>query len=137
MRSRDGNQTSLRAICSVIFFLNSFALYADEYLISYRYMVKDMILHNDSLFVSKAMKACKGTPQNTIEFLDKNSNDFKELIKNNSLEFIDFIHKIGLNIDHKERTSNAMNSSVTILTLKTTCFKVDFNDNFARITHIK
>ena len=137
MRSRDGNQTSLRAICSIIFLLNSFALNANEYLISYRYMVKDMMIYNDTFLISKAMKHCQGTPQSFIELPDHDSTNLNEVIKSNSLEFMDFIHKIGLDIEHKEKTINAQNTSTTILTLKTTCFKVDFNDNFAKITHLK
>ena len=136
MRSRDGNQFGSFAICSIILF-NSLALHASEYLISYRYVVKDMILYNDSLHVSKAMKQCKGEPQNSIEFPDKNSSDLNEVIKNNSIEFMNFIHKVGLDVEHKETTLDAQNSSTTILTLKTTCFKVDFNDNFAKITALK
>lgn len=136
MRSRDGNQTRLLTICSIIFF-NSLSLLGSEYLISYRYVVKDMTLYNDSFKVSRAMKHCKGKPQDSIELLDKDSRDLNEIIKNNSIEFMKFIHKIGLDVDHKEITKNAKNSSTTTLTLKTTCFKVDFNDTFARITHLK
>ncbi|MFT5660139.1 MAG: hypothetical protein ACI9TV_000779 [Sulfurimonas sp.] len=136
MRSRDGNKTRLLAICSIIFF-NSLSLGASEYLISYRYVVKDMLLYDDSLKVSHAMKHCIGKAQSSIELPDKHSNDLNEVIKNNSIEFMNFIHKIGLDVDHKETTTNAQNTSTTILTLKTTCFKVDFNDNFARIIHLK
>ena len=136
MRSRDGNQTRLFSVLSIIFFY-SLSLSASEYLISYRYVVKDMILYNDSFAVSRAMKQCKGKPQNSIELPDEDSNDLNEVITNNAEAFMDFIQKIGLDVEHKETTINAQNSSTTILTLKTTCFKVDFNDNFARITHIK
>ena len=136
MRSRDGNQTRLLAICSIIFF-SSLALNASEYLISYRYVVKDMIVYNDSLQVSRAMKHCSGKPQNFIELSSQGDDELKDVIKNNSFEFMDFIHKIGLDVEHKETTLNAQNSSTTILTLKTTCFKVDFNDNFAKITALK
>ena len=136
MRSRDGNKTRLLSICSIIF-LSSLSLGASEYLISYRYVVKDMTLYNDSLQVSRAMRKCDGKPQNYIEFYDKDSTDLNGIIEQNSIEFMDFIEKIGLNVEHKETTINAQNSSTTILTLKTTCFKVDFNDNLARITHLK
>ncbi|WP_415249438.1 hypothetical protein [Sulfurimonas sp.] len=96
-----------------------------------------MLLYDDSLKVSHAMKHCIGKAQSSIELPDKHSNDLNEVIKNNSIEFMNFIHKIGLDVDHKETTTNAQNTSTTILTLKTTCFKVDFNDNFARIIHLK
>ncbi|MBC8236676.1 MAG: hypothetical protein H8E76_00445 [Helicobacteraceae bacterium] len=136
MRSRNGNSSSLLAICSVIYF-SSLALHAGEYLVSYRYVVKDMILFNDSLQVSHAMKKCSGTPDKSIEFIDNDSENLNEILKNNSFEFTNFIHTLGLEVNHKETTINAQNSSTTILTLKTTCFKVDFNDNFARITALK
>ena len=136
MRSRNGNSSSLLAICSVIYF-SSLALHAGEYLVSYRYVVKDMILFNDSLQVSHAMKKCSGTPDKSIEFVDNDSENLNEILKNNSFEFTNFIHTLGLEVNHKETTINAQNSSTTILTLKTTCFKVDFNDNFARITALK
>lgn len=136
MRSRNGNSSSLLAICSVIYF-SSLALHASEYLVSYRYVVKDMILFNDSLQISHTMKKCHGKPDKFIELVDNESKDLKQIIKNNSFEFISFIHSLGLDVNHKERTINAQNSSVTILTLKTTCFKVDFNDSLARITALK
>ena len=136
MRSRDGNQTRLLAICSIIFF-NSLSLWATEYLISYRYVVKDMILYNDSFQISHAMKQCEGKAQNSIFLESKNNDSLEEIIKNNSMKFTDFLHKIGLHVEHKEKILKAQNTSTTVVTLKTACFKVDFNDNLARITHLK
>ena len=136
MRSRNGNSFSLFAICSVIC-LSSLALHAGEYLVSYRYVVKDMILFNDSLQISHAMKKCDGKPDKFIELVDNESEDLTQIIKNNSFEFTNFIHTLGIDVKHKETTINAQNSSTTILTLKTRCFKVDFNDNLARITALK
>ena len=136
MRSRDGNNYYSLAICSIILF-NSLVLNASEYLISYRYVVKDAILYNESLQISHAMKDCVGKPTSFIEFPHDESDNLIQIIDNNSQKFIDFIHKIGLSVEHKESTINAQNSSTTILTLKTTCFKVDFNDYFARISLLK
>ena len=136
MRSRNGNSSRLLAICSIICF-SSLAVHAGEYLVSYRYVVKDMILFNDSLQISRAMKKCHGKPDKFIELADDESEDLKQIIKNNSFEFTNFIHRLGLDVNHKETTINAQNSSTTILTLKTRCFKVDFNDNLARITALK
>jgi hypothetical protein len=136
MRSRNGNSFSLFAICSVIC-LSSLALHAGEYLVSYRYVVKDMILFNDSLQISHAMKKCDGKPDKFIELVDNESEDLTQIIKNNSFEFTNFIHTLGLDVKHNETTINAHNSSTTILTLKTTCFKVDFNDSLAKITALK
>lgn len=136
MRSRDGNNYRSLAICSLILF-NSLVLNASEYLISYRYVVKDLILYNESLIITPAMKPCIGTPQDSIELLVDKDDNLDDTIKKNSDEFLEFIHKIGLDIRHQEITKNAQNSSTTILTLKTTCFKVDFNQNFARIAPLK
>ena len=45
------------------------------------------------------------------------------------------MHKLGLNVEHKDVNNKLSNTHlVTILTLKTTCFKVDFNDNFVKIS---
>ena len=83
------------------------------------------------------MKKCDGKPDKFIELVDNESEDLTQIIKNNSFEFTNFIHTLGLDVKHNETTINAHNSSTTILTLKTTCFKVDFNDNLARITALK
>lgn len=136
MRSRDGNRSYSLAICSLIFFY-SLALNAGEYLISYRYIVKDMMIYNESLQISAAMTKCEGKPYSSV-FLPINHNDnLRYIIDENAQEFIDYIHKIGLNVSHKESTVNFQNSSTTIMTLKTTCFKVDINENFAKISPLK
>ena len=133
MRSRDGNNYRSLAICSLIF-LNSLVLNASEYLISYRYVVKDLTLYNETLLISPAMKPCNGNIKDSIELSVNDDDKLDDIIENNPQEFIDFIHKIGLDVEHKEITKNAQNSSITILTLKTTCFKVDINQNFAKIS---
>lgn len=136
MRSRDGNNYRSLAICSVIFF-NSLALHASEYLISYRYIVKDMTLYNESLQISQAMQNCTGLPQEFIKLPHNDTHNLNEIIQVNSQKFIDFIHKIGLNIEHNSLTKNAQYTSTIVLTLKTTCFKVDFNDYFVKISPLK
>jgi hypothetical protein len=136
MRSRDGNRTFSLSICSIILF-NSLVLNASEYLISYRYVVKDATLYNESLSISSAMKDCEGTPQKALILESDSSKDLKSIISKNSDKFINYLHKLGMNVQHKELTLNSQNRSTTILTLKTTCFKVDFNDNFARIAPLK
>jgi hypothetical protein len=100
-------------------------------------MVKDAILYNETLHISHAMKKCEGKPQ--LELILENTTDgnLKKLISQNSEEFLNYIHKLDLHLKHKEQTLNLQNTSTTILTLKTTCFKVDFNDNFARIAPLK
>jgi len=136
MRSRDGNRTFLLRLCSIIF-LSSLALNAGEYLISYRYIVKDAILYNESLLISKSMQSCVGKPQKSLILESDGSRDLKTIISKHKEKFISFIHKLGMHLEHKERNINYQNSSTTILTLKTTCFEVDFNDNFAKISPLK
>ena len=136
MRSRDGNRTFSLRLCSVILF-NSLALNAGEFLISYSYTVKDATLHNETLHISKAMKKCSGTLQNALIIESDGEKNLKKIISQNSEEFISYIHKLGLHINHNDATKNYQYSSSTTLTLKTTCFKVDFNDNFARISPLK
>jgi len=83
------------------------------------------------------MQKCIGKPQKSLILTSYKNNDLKEIVQRNEQKFIDFIHKLGLSVEHKEKTTNYINTSTTILTLKTTCFKVDFNDNLARITPLK
>lgn len=137
MRSRDGNQTFLFSISTLILLFSSLALHAGEYLISYRYSVHNAILYNESLDISKSMQKCEGKPAKSIIFESKQSKDLNKILTRHNEEFIEFIHKLGLSVEHKEQTSNYQNSSITILTLKTTCFKVDFNDTFVKISSLK
>lgn len=136
MRSRDGNRTFSLRLCSVILF-NSLALNASEFLISYSYIVKDATLYNETLQISKAMKKCSGTPQKSFIFDTDGEKNLKNIISKNNEDFINYIHGLGLHINHKDKTKNLQHSSYTKLTLKTTCFKVDFNDNFAKIAPLK
>jgi len=136
MRSRDGNRPLLFSICSIIFF-HSLVLNASEYLISYRYVVKDTILYNESLHISKAMTKCEGTPYNPLLLNHKNTKNLKDILSDSQEEFIDYIHKLGLDVRHTSLTQNMQNSSTTILTLKTRCFKVEINENFAKIAPLK
>jgi|FLOH01.1.fsa_nt_gi hypothetical protein len=138
MRSRDGSYNFSLSICSVVLFLfSSTLLNASDYLVSYRYVVKDAILYNETLDISKSMKKCIGEPTKSLILDSSENDDLEDIILKNSTEFIDFIHTLGLQVEHKESTTNAINKSTTILTLKTTCFEVDFNDNFARISPLK
>ncbi|MCW8895220.1 MAG: hypothetical protein OQK48_06985 [Sulfurimonas sp.] len=136
MRSRDGNRNFSLRLCSVILF-SSLALNAGEYLISYRYVVKNATLFNEKLHISKAMKPCSGEPQRELILENSTDGNLKKLISQNSDEFLEYIHKLDLHVQHEEQTTNLQNKFTTILTMKTTCFKVDFNDNFAIIAPLK
>ncbi len=137
MRSRDGNRHFTRRLCSVIILLFPLALSAGEYLISYKYIVKDATLYNETLFISQSMKKCSGTPQTELFLLTHGEDDLKKIIARNSAEFLEYIHKLGLHVAYNDVTSNLQNSSTTTLTLRTTCFKVDFNDTFVTINPLK
>lgn len=138
MRSRDGNSYfSFSVPVTLTLLLSSFALHADEYLISYRYLVKDATLYNEMLQVSKAMQPCSGKPYSTLVLESSDEKNLEKLISTSNEFFINYIHKLGLHVSHQSITQNSANSSVTILTLKTTCFKVDFNDTFVKISPLK
>ncbi|MDD5373613.1 MAG: hypothetical protein PHO62_09345 [Sulfurimonas sp.] len=137
MRSRDGNNDFSLRLCSIIVFNSLTLLHASEYLISYKYIIEDIMLYNETLLISEAMTKCHGKPYDELVFSKSDGKDLKKIISENSEEFIGFIHKLGLNIEHKETTANLQNSSRTTLVLKTTCFKVDFNDNFVKIAPLK
>ena len=136
MRSRNGDHPYSLSILALTL-LSSLALNASEFLISYRYIVKDAVLYNETLHISNAMQKCQGKIQNPLLLEHKEKKNIKDIISTNSQEFIDYIHKLGLHVEHKDLTINAQNSSTTTMTLKTTCFKVDFNENFAKIAPLK
>jgi hypothetical protein len=83
------------------------------------------------------MKHCSGSPLKTIIFSRNNNETFKELISKNREEFVEYLYYLGLNVTHEAKTTDAQNHSTTTITLRTTCFKVDFNDNFAKISALK
>jgi len=138
MRSRDGNHSFTLSISSIVLMLlYSSALFADEYIISYRYSVKNATLYNETLFVSKAMKKCKGQPYATLILDSQNSKNLKQTLLINQDKFTTFLYKIGLHVEHHEETFNGVNNSSTSLILPSKCFKVDFNDNFVKIAPLK
>jgi hypothetical protein len=137
MRSRDGNRTCTLSIFKLIFFFYSLALSASEYLISYRYVVKDTILYNEKLDISQSMHKCTGNPNTPLILENDGTNNLKKIISQNEEEFSSYLHQLGIEVKHSGFTSNQQNRSTTILTLKTTCFKVDFNDTFVKIAPLK
>jgi len=104
-------------------------------------VVKDATLYNETLLISKAMQKCKSTADASVKkalILETNSTkNLKQIISKNSEIFLNYIHKLGLYVEHKSSTINLQNTSSTILTLKTTCFKVDFNDSFVKMAPLK
>jgi len=140
MRSRDGYCSHSFTNISITFLLFWClpVLQADEYLISYRYTVKNALLYNETLDVSKAMTKCSGTLLPEYLLLPReNSKKLKKILLKNSDTFFQYISKIGLNVSNQDYTYNGKNNSFIIITLKTTCFKVDFNENFVKIAALK
>lgn len=137
MRSRDGNRSLLLSISALASLLFSFTLYADEYLISYRYSVKNATLHNEQLAISKAMQKCSGEPYRSLSLQNNNEKDLLKVLTTNNEEFIEFLHRLGVEVSSREKNENMQHQSMTLLTLKTRCFKVDFNDNFVKISALK
>jgi len=80
MRSRDGNFSLSFTIFFIIFF-NYTTLLADEYLISYRYVIKDAVIYNEQLNISKAMKKCSGDVQNYINLLGSSDTLLKGMTR--------------------------------------------------------
>jgi len=83
------------------------------------------------------MQKCKGTSYDFIIFETRDDKNLQKILRANKERFIEYIHKLGLSVKHSESTTHFINSSTTLLTLKTTCFKVDFNDNFVKISPLK
>jgi hypothetical protein len=137
MRSRNGNYSFTLAIFSLIFFHSLVLNAASEYLISYKYTVKNAILYNEDLEISRSMKRCSGTAYDTIIFKSDTSKNLNKIITQNHDKFITFLNKLGVNIEHTQKISNNQSKSTTVITLRTTCFKVDFNDNFVKISSLK
>lgn len=135
MRSRDGDSAFIRIIYTIV--LTTLSLQAQEYLISYRYVVDNATLYNQTLQVSRAMTKCQGKALESFTLDYDSTKTLKQNLLENEELFLHSIGKIGLHVEHRSTTHNSQAYSRTILTLKTTCFKVDFNDSLAIITPLK
>ena len=80
MRSRDGNSYLSLRLCSIIL-LCSLALHASEYLISYRYTIKNLTLYNETLLISKAMQKCDGIEQEKLVLENSTNSNFAKMIE--------------------------------------------------------
>jgi len=136
MRSRNGNNSFTLRFCTIIF-LFSFALHAKEYLVSYKYIVKNNILFNEHLDISKSMQKCHGIPSQILILPAIQEQNFQKLISLHRERFLDYIQRLGVDIRSRATTLNNQMSATIVTTLKTTCFKVDFNDTFVKISHLK
>jgi len=84
------------------------------------------------------MSPCKGEIYAKPLYLEtKDFKDIRDIISYSQEKFINYIHKLGLHVSYNSKTTNMQNTSTTILTMRTTCFKVDFNDNLVKISPLK
>lgn len=134
MRSRDGNRLKTLAICQLAF---CSLLSAADTIISYRLVVEDAMILNDYLSVSRAMTPCHGTPTHAVYIETKGSKNLHTILENNPEAFSAFIAHEHLHVSHNEQTTNAVNHSRTILKMAPTCFAVDFNEDFVKISPLK
>ncbi len=124
-------------ILFVNFILLSSLAYADFYYISYKYVVKDFQLYNEQILVSRAMQSCAGTISQSIVFEKKNNDTFENFIKYKQDKMIDFFDKLGLHVKSYDSFNTTNSHTNTTITFFTQCFKVDFNDNFVKISALK
>ncbi|WP_345993376.1 hypothetical protein [Sulfurimonas sp. HSL-1716] len=89
--------------------------------------------------ISRAMTPCSGEIGKSKLLLSASgdSKNLKKIILENSDQFFTYINSLGLHIRNDEQTSSGVNSSLTIVTLKPTCFTVEFNDNLVKIAPFK
>jgi hypothetical protein len=135
MRSRDGDRSYLFTISSLI--LLASALSADNYLIGYRAYVRDAILVDETLSISRAMTPCYGELKSSLILDSSGEKDIYKVLKNSNDDFYHYLLKQSLHVSHKEHLINQQSHSLTTLTFPTHCFKVTFNTNLVKITLIK
>ncbi len=134
MRSRIRNRSLSFTIYSLVFL--PFILFADSYHIGYRAIVKDALLVDEVLNISRTMTPCTGIPQSPL-LLSTLTKDIHIILKNRAEEFYTYLLSQSLHVSHNETVINNQSKSLTTLTFPTHCFKVDFKGNLAKITLIK
>lgn len=134
MRSRDGDRPLTLTILTLIFLPY---LWADEYIISYRAVVRDAIMVSETLNVSRAMQKCEGRHTTSVLLETGGSDDLHQIIVHDHDTFFSLMQQTTLHIDHREKNIDATNQSHTILTMPPQCFTVDINQDLAKITALK
>jgi hypothetical protein len=97
------------------------------------------MLLNESLDVSKTMTPCKGELLGNSLLLipQDNSKNLEKTLLQNSDQFFSYINTLGLHVRNFEQVLNGIDSSLTTITLRPTCFTVEFNENFVKIAPFK
>ena len=135
MRSRDGNRSLLLSISSLVLF--SSIIYADTYRIGYRAIVKNAILVDETLNISKAMTPCYGSTQEELELGTLDNRNLYKIIKNSSDKFYNYLLHQSLHVSYNNKTTNNISTTLTTLTFPTQCFKVTFESKLVKISLIK
>ncbi len=130
MRSGNGNRAFALAVCALS---TLSSLWADEYIISYRAAVKDAVLLNETLNVSRAMQPCSGSAGRSLTLENSADSDLEKILSNDKELLFDYIQRLPIHIIHHGANTRSQNRSVTIMRLPPQCFTVDFNDDFVRI----
>ena len=112
-------------------------LYSQEYIISYSSSVKNSILINEKISISKAMTECHGIKGEELIIPHKKNDSLKRSIQNSRENFDTFIQKLPFSIRSYETVSIHSINSLLILKLSPTCFTVKFNEGFVTIAPIK
>ena len=134
MRSRNGNRPLPLAICPLIL---AAALGADEYIISYRAVTQNALLLNETLHVSRAMTHCRGESGAERVFETLPDESLRSTLLRHYDDFFALAEAEALHVRHYSDTSNPYYRSRTVVTLPPSCFTVDFNDGFVKITPLK
>jgi hypothetical protein len=107
------------------------------YHIGYQAVVKNAILVNETLNISKAMTRCQGNSQSEFTLDNPYHISIEALIRKNSDKFYHYLLAQSLHVKHRETLINQHSSTLTTLTFPTECFKVTFKGNLAKIALIK
>jgi hypothetical protein len=134
VRGSNASRSLSLSIYSLIFF--STLLIADTYRIGYRAVVKDSILIDETLNISRSMTACYGSKKSTLT-LNTDTKNVRLLLNKNSEKFYEYLLHQSLHVRDNSKISKNISTTLTILTFPTQCFKVTFKGNLAKITLIK
>jgi len=135
VRSRDGNHPFLLAICSLVL---SVTLNAESFYISYKTIVKDAVVVSQKLYISPAMIECKILKNNKPLILIQNDNETLDTMINRELDlFLEYMSKHSLHVKSSQSVINSQSKDLIELSFAPTCFTVNFNDGFVRISPTK
>lgn len=113
------------------------SLFAEQYIISYSSAVKNSILLNEKISVSKAMTTCKGEIGKEVRLKLIKNDSLYTTIKKNRTKFDIFVQRLPFSIRSYETVSIKSINSLLILKMPPSCFTVNFNEDFVTIAPIK